>query len=60
MDRPTPMEIDMTQRQGALLDEDKQRRREKRLCLFCRGLGQEPPWGPIYEVQTARCMTRSY
>ena len=37
MDRPTPMEIDMTQRRGLFLDEEKQRRRANRLCLYCGG-----------------------
>ena len=37
MDRPTPMEIDMTQRRGPLSDEEKQRRRANRLCLYCGG-----------------------
>ena len=39
MDRPTPMEIDMTQRRGPLSEEEKQRRRANRLCLYCGGPG---------------------
>ena len=39
MDRPTPMEIDMTRRRGPLSDEEKQRRRANRLCLYCGGPG---------------------
>ena len=39
MDRPTPMEIDMTQWRGPLSDEEKQRHRANRLCLYCGGPG---------------------
>ena len=39
MDRPTPMEIDMTRRRGPLSDEEKQRRRANHLCLYCGGPG---------------------
>ena len=37
MDNPTPMEIDITQRRGSLSNEEKQRRRANRLCLYCGG-----------------------
>jgi hypothetical protein len=39
VDSPTPMEIDMTRRRGPLSDEEKQRRRANRLCLYCGGPG---------------------
>jgi hypothetical protein len=39
MDSPTPMEIDATQRRGPLSEEEKQRRRRNRLCLYCGGPG---------------------
>ena len=32
---PTPMEIDTTRRRGPLSEEEKQRRRANRLCLYC-------------------------
>jgi uncharacterized protein len=38
-DIPTPMEIDTTRRRGPLSDEEKQRRRANRLCLYCGGPG---------------------
>ena len=38
-DVPTPMEIEATGRRGPLSDEEKQRRRANRLCLYCGGLG---------------------
>ena len=34
-----PMEIEATRRRGPLSDEEKQRRRANRLCLYCGGLG---------------------
>ena len=36
---PTPMEIDTTRRRGPLSEEEKQRRRAHRLCLYCGGPG---------------------
>ena len=36
---PTPMEIDTTRRRGPLSEEEKQRRRANRLCLYCGGPG---------------------
>ena len=36
---PTPMEIDTTRRYGPLSEEEKQRRRTNRLCLYCSGPG---------------------
>ena len=39
LDSPTPMEIDMTRRRGPLSDEEKQRRRANRMCLYCGGPG---------------------
>ena len=36
---PTPMEIDTTRRRGPLSEEEKQRRRTNRLCLYCGGPG---------------------
>ena len=39
MDMPTPMEIEATRRRGPLSDEEKQRRRANRLCLYCGGPG---------------------
>ena len=39
MDVPTPMEIEATRRRGPLSDEEKQRRRANRLCLYCGGPG---------------------
>ena len=39
MDSPTPMEIDVTWRRGPLSEEEKQRRRANRLCLYCGGPG---------------------
>ena len=38
-DIPTPMEIDTTRRRGPLSDEEKQRPRVNRLCLYCGGPG---------------------
>jgi 6-phosphogluconolactonase/glucosamine-6-phosphate isomerase/deaminase len=35
----TPMEIDTTRRRGPLSEEEKQRRRANRLCLYCGGPG---------------------
>ena len=35
----TPMEIDTMRRRGPLSEEEKQRRRANRLCLYCGGLG---------------------
>ena len=37
MGAPTPMEIEATRRRGPLSDEEKQRRRANRLCLYCGG-----------------------
>ena len=34
---PTPMEIDTMRRRGPLSEEEKQRRRANRLCLYCGG-----------------------
>ena len=39
MNTPTPMEIDTTRRRGPLSEEEKQRRRANRLCLYCGGPG---------------------
>ena len=36
---PTPMEIDTMRRRGPLSEEEKQRRRANRLCLYCGGPG---------------------
>ena len=36
---PTPMEIDTTRRRGLLSEEEKQRCRTNRLCLYCGGPG---------------------
>ena len=36
---PTPMEIDTARRRGPLSEEEKQRRRANRLCLYCGGPG---------------------
>ena len=36
---PTPMEIDTTRRRGPLSEEEKQRRRANRLCLYYGGPG---------------------
>ena len=33
------MEIDTTRRRGPLYEEEKQRRRANRLCLYCGGAG---------------------
>ena len=38
MNSPTPMEIDTTRPRGPLSEEEKQRCRANRLCLYCRAI----------------------
>ena len=62
MDSPTPMEIDMTRRRGPLTDEEKQRRRANRLCLYCGGPGHiaiHCPHRPRRQVHHINCDNRN-
>ena len=62
MDSPTPMEIDMTRRRGPLSDEEKQRRRANRLCLYCGGPGHiaiHCPHRPRRQVNHISCDSKN-
>ena len=59
---PTPMEIDTTRRRGPLSEEEKQRRRANRLCLYCGGPGHiavNCPHRPKRQVNQITACTNS-
>ena len=59
---PTPMEIDTTRRRGPLSEEEKQRRRANRLCLYCGGPGHiavNCPHRPKRQVNQITASTNS-
>ena len=56
------MEIDTTRRCGPLSEEEKQRRRENRLCLYCGGPGHiavNCPHRPKRQVNQITASTNS-
>jgi hypothetical protein len=62
MDNPTPMEIDMTRHRGPLTEEEKQRRRANRLCLYCGDPGHiaiHCPHRPRRQVHHINCDNRN-